>query len=212
MLSRLSLTNIVSHLTAPATHGLIILPLLITLSGLCMAADTITTPDNKPSTIADNKAGVQSGSNALEQTSLEDLKKSVLKLNRDLLILEEELLYPASNQLAVFVSVDVGEFFQLDAIKLKIDNQLSHSHLYTQRQLQALHKGGIQRFYIGNLKSGEHTISAFFTGTGPDGRDYKRAVDYPFTKSSEPILVELKIIDSTAKYQPEFVAKRWTVE
>ena len=34
---------------------------------------------------------------------VESLKDSVLTLNRDLLILEEELLYPASSQVAVFV-------------------------------------------------------------------------------------------------------------
>lgn len=149
---------------------------------------------------------------ALASGSLEDLKKSVLKLNRDLLILEEELLYPASSQIAVFVSVDVGEFFKLDAIKLKIDNQLTNSHLYTEQQLDALHKGGIQRFYVGNLKAGEHNISAFFTGLGPNGRDYKRAAEFTLNKTSEPALLELKIIDSSKKFQPEFTIKQWPVQ
>ena len=39
------------------------------------------------------------------------LKEEVLELNRDLYILEEELLYPSSTQVAVYVSVDVGDFF-----------------------------------------------------------------------------------------------------
>jgi len=40
---------------------------------------------------------------------VEDLKKAALQLNRDLLILEEELLFPASTQIAVFLSLDIGK-------------------------------------------------------------------------------------------------------
>ena len=43
------------------------------------------------------------------------LKQEVLELNRDLYILEEELLYPSSTQIAVYVSVDVGDLFDLDS-------------------------------------------------------------------------------------------------
>ena len=42
---------------------------------------------------------------------LENLKEAVLTLNRDLLILEEELLYPASSQVAIYVSMDLGQYF-----------------------------------------------------------------------------------------------------
>lgn len=42
---------------------------------------------------------------------VENLKASVLNLNRDLLILEEELLYPASNQVAIYLSMDLGPVF-----------------------------------------------------------------------------------------------------
>ena len=43
--------------------------------------------------------------------ALQQLKKDVLALNRDLFILKEELLFPAHTQVAVFLSLDVGEFF-----------------------------------------------------------------------------------------------------
>ena len=144
-----------------------------------------------------------------EQPSVEAVKQRTLQLNRDLLILEEELLYPASSQIAVFVSMDVGEFFQLDAIKLKVNDQLVGSHLYTERQTNALYKGGIQRLYLGNLKSGSHEISAFFTGQGPAGRDYKRGATVTVEKSRQPILLELRIVDSEMKLQPVFDIKEW---
>ena len=67
---------------------------------------------------------------------------------------EEELLFPANTQVAVFVSMDVGDFFALDSISLKIDNREVSSYLYTPREAAALVKGGVQRLYVGNLKAG----------------------------------------------------------
>lgn len=139
---------------------------------------------------------------------VESLKESVLTLNRDLLILEEELLYPASSQVAIYVSMDLGTFFALDAIKLEIDNKLVASELYTDKQTKALFRGGVQRLYIGNLKAGEHEISAFFTGRGPQ-QDYKRGAKIVITKAQEPVVLELRIVDSAAQLQPVFDIKQW---
>jgi hypothetical protein len=139
---------------------------------------------------------------------VESLKESVLTLNRDLLILEEELLYPASSQVAVFVSMDLGTYFALDAVKLEINNKLVASELYTDKQTKALFRGGVQRLYVGNLKTGEHEISAFFTGRGPQ-QDYKRGAKIVVTKDQESIVLELRIVDSSAQLQPVFEIKQW---
>ncbi len=149
----------------------------------------------------------------LHQTEIDNetdnLKQQVQELNRDLLILEEELLFPTNTQIAVFVSMDVGAYFQLDAVKLKIDDQLVSSYLYTEQQTKALYRGGVQRLYLGNIKSGDHQVSAFFTGVGPNGRDYKRGASITISKQSDPIQLELKIVDSTARQQPEFEIREW---
>lgn len=140
---------------------------------------------------------------------VESLKQTVLDLNRDLLILEEELLFPANTQVAVFLSMDVGEFFQLDSVKIKVDEQLVASHLYTERQTDALYRGGVQRLYVGNVKSGRHEISAFFIGKGPQGRDFKRATRMTLEKGSQAKVLELRILDSLQKLQPVFEIKEW---
>ena len=106
---------------------------------------------------------------------VQDLKKQVLDLNRDLFLLEEELLFPSNTQTAVFISMDVGEFFGLDSVELKIDDKDVANYLYTEREADALLKGGVQRLFIGNLKAGEHELVAVFTGEGPHTRDYRRA-------------------------------------
>lgn len=140
---------------------------------------------------------------------IETLKQQLLTLNRDLLILEEELLYPANNQIALYLSVDVGEYFQLDSVKVHIDDQLIASELYTEHQIDALLRGGVQRLYVGNLKTGEHNLTAFFIGIGPEGREYKRAAEVIIDKQTSGKVYELKIIDSTSKQQPEFSIKEW---
>ena len=140
---------------------------------------------------------------------IQDIKSDVIKLNRDLLVLEEELLFPANTQVVLFVSLDVGKMFELDSVQVKIDDKLIANYLYTPLEVQALHRGGVQRLYLGNLRVGEHEIVAFFTGGGPHSRDYKRGTTIKFTKDTQAKYVELRIRDSQAKLQPEFDVKVW---
>ena len=137
------------------------------------------------------------------------LKKQLIDLNRDLFKLEEELLYPASTQVAVFLSVDVGTFFALDSVTLKVDDKEVANYLYTEREVQALHRGGVQKLYLGNLKAGSHEIVAFFTGKGPHDRDYRRGTTLKLDKTVGAKYVELRISDREASLQPEFVVRQW---
>ena len=140
---------------------------------------------------------------------VQTLKKELVDLNKDLFKLEEELLYPASTQVAVFVSVDVGTFFALNSVTLKVDDKEVTNYLYTEREVKALHRGGVQRLYLGNLKAGEHELIALFTGKGPHDRDYKRGATIKLEKGTDPKYIELQIKDSTGKLQPEFEVKVW---
>lgn len=140
---------------------------------------------------------------------VQSLKKEVLDLNRELFVLEEELLFPANTQVAIFVSMDVGEFFALDSVTLKLDNKEVANYLYTEREAQALLKGGVHRVYIGNLKAGEHELIALFTGQGPHARDYRRGATVKLEKGVGAKYIELKISDRASKAQPEFVVKQW---
>ena len=142
-------------------------------------------------------------------TRIQDLKSDVIRLNRDLLVLEEELLFPANTQVAVFVSMDVGKLFELESVQIKLDDKVVTNYLYTPLEVQALHRGGVQRVHVGNLKSGEHEIVAFFTGKGPHERDYKRGTTIKFEKGTDAKYIELQIKDSTGKLQPEFDVKVW---
>ena len=140
---------------------------------------------------------------------IQDAKADVIKLNRDLLVLEEELLFPANTQVALFVSMDVGTMFQLDSVQVKLDDKVVANYLYTALEVDALHRGGVQRVYLGNLKTGKHELVAFFTGKGPHDRNYRRGANVKFEKSTEAKYIELRIQDSAGKLQPEFDIKLW---
>jgi len=140
---------------------------------------------------------------------IQSLKQDIVALNRSLFMLEEELLFPSNTQVAVFLSMDVGEFFSLDSVQLKIDNKEVSNYLYTRREVEALHRGGVQRLYMGNLKSGEHEIVAIFAGKGPNGRDYRRGAELVINKSLGARFVELTIVDNESSEQPDFSVREW---
>lgn len=138
---------------------------------------------------------------------IETLKQAMVNLNRDLFILEEDLLFPSSTQVAIYLSMDIGEYFGLDAVEIRINGEVKTYYLYTERQVNALYRGGVQRLYVGNVNQGEHELTAYFVGIGPEKREYKRAVSVQFSKDEDPVAVQLSVIDSTQKQQPLFEAK-----
>ena len=140
---------------------------------------------------------------------VQSLKKEVLDLNRDLFLLEEELLFPANSQVAFFISMDVGEYFALDSVKLTIDGKEVANYLYTEREVDALLRGGVHRLHMANLKTGEHELIAIFTGKGPHTRDYRRGATVRIDKGIGAKYLELEITDRVKKQQPEFVIKEW---
>jgi len=137
------------------------------------------------------------------------LKKEVLNLNRDLFLLEEELLFPANSQVAFFISMDVGEYFDLDSVNIKIDGKEVANYLYTEREVDALVRGGVHRVHMANLKTGDHELVAIFVGHGPHQREYRRGATLNFDKTIGAKYVELEITDRVKPQQPEFVIKEW---
>lgn len=152
--------------------------------------------------------GEQASVEALDQ-DVQGIKDEVLDLNRELFMLEEELLFPANTQVAVFVSMDVGEYFALDSVQLTLDGKPVSKYLYTEREANALYRGGAHRLYLGNLKSGDHELIAIFTGAGPHERDYRRGATLKFSKGIGAKFVELAISDRASKQQPEFMVREW---
>jgi hypothetical protein len=140
---------------------------------------------------------------------IEALKGDILELNTLLFQLQEDLLFPEDSSVVVFLSIEGGNYFSLDSVKLTLDDKMVGGYLYTDREVTALTKGGVQRLYTGNVKSGDHQLTAVFTGTGPNRTDSKRAETVPFTKETGPLFIKLIVRDDPDKKQAEFIYDTW---
>ena len=181
---------------------------IVTSLVVCLAAAFAATALAQEASVADVEAAQREKFRSLDE-DVQSLKKEVLDLNRDLFLLEEELLVPANSQVAFFISMDVGEYFELDSVNLKIDGKEVANYLYTEREADALVRGGVHRVHMANLKAGEHELIATFVGSGPNARDYRRGATLSFDKGIGAKYIELEITDRVKKQQPEFVIKEW---
>ena len=209
------------HLASCWSKGVFIC--LLGLASSSFAQQPTQNPLQNSETVADSAAlagaavaGVENHNTETEidqsqpvALSLEELKKKVIRLNRDLFILEEDLLFPANTQFSVFLSVDTGQFLRLDSVKLKLDDEVVATHLYTDRQTKALHRGGMQRLHMGNLKTGDHEVTVFVEGLGPDSRHYKKAASLSFEKGTDLKALEIRLRDQSNDYQPHVSIVEW---
>jgi hypothetical protein len=141
--------------------------------------------------------------------SIEKLKTDIVQLNAEFRNLEQEYLYPAAVDAALFVSVDTGQYFQLEAIEARIDDQPVVGHFYTEKQREALTKGGIQRLRQFHLKPGEHQLVITIIGQNSEGETIKRGITHQFTKTAASIGLELKLIDSEKSLSVAPEIKTW---
>jgi hypothetical protein len=139
-------------------------------------------------------------------TASQSLKRQALELNRDLLVLQEKTLYPAPTQIAVFLAMDLGIFFELQSVKLEIDGREVGQHRYTPAESTALVRGGTQRLYIGNIADGPHELVAVFGGHTAHSV-IRRALKLDFDKQPGTRLLELRVSDGENRQEPAFSAQ-----
>lgn len=139
----------------------------------------------------------------------EELKQQLIALNRELYQFEEDLLYPANTQVAVFLSISENSSFLLDSIEVLLDDKLITTHLYKEKEISALKKGGIQRLYVGSLSDGRHKLTARFNGQGANERYFRRKKSLPFVKEQDAKYIQLVVTEYEPTREPLFKVKQW---
>jgi hypothetical protein len=129
---------------------------------------------------------------------VQEIKSDILGIAAELNQLEEKLLYPSNTQIAVFISLASGEKFRLDAAEVQLGGKLVAHHLYTFKEVEALQKGGVQRIYTGNIRSGEHELQVAFMGKAEGGGDVRRTEIFKVEKGVGPRIVEITLAGSRA--------------
>src|SRR5262249_47002818 len=131
------------------------------------------------------QAQAQTGSKAQMQSldeQVQEVKSDVLGIGSQLNQLEEKLLYPSNTQVAVFVAMEKGQEFRLDSVQIQIDGESVARHVYSFKELEALKKGGVQRIYTGNARTGEHRLDVSIAGKLSGGKDYAGTQSFSFSK------------------------------
>ena len=139
----------------------------------------------------------------------ENLKKDLLELNKEMFILEEELLFPGNTQVAIFVSLDAGSLFNLDYAKVIINKKPVNYHLYTNNEIDSLTRGAVHRIHTTNLNKGKHELVIIIGGFDAQGREIKRAAELEFSKSDGTQFIELRILANVDSQRPEFEFNVW---
>ncbi len=126
---------------------------------------------------------------------VQEIKSDVLEIATELNHLEERLLYPSNTQVAVFVTLKADDTFLLDSLDLSINGEAVVHHIYSYKEIEALKRGGMQRIYTGNLRSGEHEVQVTMLGKTKDDSDLSRSESFLIEKSVGPKAVEIILSD-----------------
>ena len=138
---------------------------------------------------------------------VQTLKKEVIQINKELSLLEEKLLYPSTTQISVFVSIDAKPDFRLDSAELSVDGKSVEKYIYTYRELEALHKGGVQRLHTGNVTTGEHKLEVVVRGKTAGGASFEKTANTLIKKEVTPKFVELQVFADSG--EPIMNFKDW---
>lgn len=133
---------------------------------------------------------------------VQEIKSDVLAIAAELNQLEERLLFPSNTQVALFVSVPRGAKFRLDAVRIQLDGKAVAHHIYSFKELEALQKGGVQRIYTGNVRSGDHDLQVEAAGKS-GGSHFSLKEQFTVTKKVGPRIVEISLTDSRIAVKDE---------
>jgi len=140
---------------------------------------------------------------------IQTLKQEFIDLKRELSLLEEELSYPAAEQLVVFVSLTQGTPVTPSLVKIALDGEVLTHHRYAGNEIEALRRGGVHRLWTGKVTKGRHNFEVALIGSGAKGHDVHRQSTKSFSSGRNGTYIALRIEASGTQEGPEFHIDVW---
>ncbi|MGB5496702.1 MAG: hypothetical protein WBM97_19705 [Sedimenticolaceae bacterium] len=153
--------------------------------------------------------GDQDPSFARIDREVQAIKQEMLDINRDLSLLEGELLYPPEHRLTVFLSLRSDTTMDLDVLEIDLNGKPLVHHEYSDAETEALRRGGVHKAFIGSIEKGEHVLQAQLSGTGRRGQEFDIVNSATFTKRQGTRYVELLVSESTLRGVPRLTIQSW---
>lgn len=140
---------------------------------------------------------------------VELLRSEASNIERDLGLLEKELLFPPLTRVEFYLSIQPDLDFSLRSVALELDGEEKSFHIYSQDDMTALQLGGLQHFWEGNVALGKHRIVATFKGSDTKGNMVKQSITHEFEKTTAGAAFELQVVQGKNLKTPDFVVKSW---
>ncbi len=155
------------------------------------------TPDN-----------MSKGAAAIEK-EVNALRSEATDLERDIGLLEKDLLFPPLTRVEVFLSIAPELNFSLKNIALSLDDDEKSFHVYTAQDITALQMGGVQQFWEGNVALGQHEIIVDFMGVDVSGQRLRGSVSKKFEKTRDGLSFEIQVSADSDATVPKLTVKTW---
>ena len=130
---------------------------------------------------------------------VQDVKTEVLDIAAEFNRLEQRLLYPSATRLTVSLAMIANEDVRLSAVEVRLDGDLVAHHVYSDGEVEALQKGGVQTLHTGNVAAGEHELAVRAIGKHAAGTDFVRRGRHVFTKGVEAKALKIMIVPTEAE-------------
>jgi len=142
---------------------------------------------------------------ALEE-NMQDVKRLALEMHRDLIVMQDEKVFPEETRINVFISMDLGVFFDVQSVKVVLDRAEVAQQNYSKKQARALTLGATQKIFIGNLSEGKHELTAIVAGVGQH-YPIRRAITLDLQKKPGTQTVNIRLSDGEDRQDLALVAK-----
>ena len=139
----------------------------------------------------------------------QSIKAEILEINREILLLEESLLYPPDEQLIVFVSIPNGSTVIPQSIILRLNGKTVSQHNYSKDEGTALQQGGVHRLYTGRLVEGNHQLDIAISGRRGGNKALQRERSLTFRKLPGQKTVELQLGSADRKSKADVIIREW---
>jgi len=130
------------------------------------------------------------------------LKQQAVLLHKDLAQLEQDLIYPSSTQVSIYVAMNIEKGLALGSLVLSIDDVVVARSVYNKDQNSALNLGGMQRLYLGNLSVGEHRFKVIVKAVDANDMVITLTGEAGYYKSSEPLSISLNLLGAKGVNPP----------
>ncbi len=141
--------------------------------------------------------------------AIDQLRAEVSEHSARVFALEQRLLHPADSRLSVFLTLGSPDALELDSVELFVNGKPVVSHLYSEREQEALEEGGVQQLFVGNLPNGSHSLKAVVTARSGNDRFLRRESSYRFQKRPGSLRLQMTLEAKAPDFEPRVSFLEW---